>query len=169
MEIIPEHNPQYLLKCFLVVLKEPRESIKRLRKKGNFYLFIYWLKGVRGAEVGKDSLMALPGKGRYTRLALKTMEQSFVYGEIYWSTWRLLAISMSTVLVELSEQELSPLTGDKESSVGNSSPPDLTQREREREVPAAEFPNNCNQPNAMQVALSIPFSDHVLARIKKYC
>jgi len=68
MEIIPECNPQNLLKCFLVVLKEPRESIKRLRKKGNFYLFIYWLQGGRGHEVKKDSLMALPGKGRHTRL-----------------------------------------------------------------------------------------------------
>lgn len=68
MEIIPERNPQNLLKCFLVVLKEPRESMKRLRKKGNSYLFIYWLKGGRGREVKKDSLMALPGKGRYPRL-----------------------------------------------------------------------------------------------------
>ena len=47
VEIIPECNPQNLLKCFLEVLKEPRESIKRLRKNSNFYLFIYWLQGGR--------------------------------------------------------------------------------------------------------------------------
>ena len=94
MEIIPECNPQNLLKCFLVVLKEPRESIKRLRKKGNFYLFIYWLQGGRGHEVKKDSLMALPGKGRHTRLLPWKLWNSHFYMGKYtgphggcWQYW----------------------------------------------------------------------------------
>ena len=92
VEIIPECNPQNLLKCFLEVLKEPRESIKRLRKNSNFYLFIYWLQGGRVMKLKRIVYGFARQREAHQASALKTMEQSFLYGEIHWSTSRLLAI-----------------------------------------------------------------------------
>ena len=95
------------------------------------------------------------------------MEQSFLYGEIYWSTWRLLAISMSTVLVELSEQELSPLDWGQVKAVLKiaHSPGYLTQRERER-VLAAELSPITATSNAMASGTFNSIFRLCVARIK---
>lgn len=97
--------------------------------------------------------------------ALKTMEQSFVYGEIYWSTWRLLAISMSTVLIGVvQDRELSPLDwGQVKAVLEIAHSPRIPNSERENEGSKLQnFFNNCGRLMQWQAALSIPFSDCVL-------